>query len=136
MPQPQYFQGLWHSFFFSTVKDGKISRLDIKSNSVSFLNKEGWGTQTFSSAFLTLQRHFYLFPDFTIDLYPRVFPPEYQSNISFSALIASVYTYSSIPAIIPVATGAITELERNPSRLKILDICTSMIGHSRISSAS
>ena len=24
MPQPQYFQGLWHSFFFSTVKDGII----------------------------------------------------------------------------------------------------------------
>ena len=25
MPQPQYFQGLWHSFFFSTVKDGIIA---------------------------------------------------------------------------------------------------------------
>ena len=25
VPQPQYFQGLWHSFFFSTVKDGIIS---------------------------------------------------------------------------------------------------------------
>ena len=27
MPQPQYFQGLWHSFFFLTVKDGIILHL-------------------------------------------------------------------------------------------------------------
>ena len=27
MPQSQYFQGLWHSFFFLTVKDGIIPYL-------------------------------------------------------------------------------------------------------------
>ena len=26
VPQSQYFHGLWHSFFFSTVKDGIISK--------------------------------------------------------------------------------------------------------------
>ena len=32
MPQPQYFQGLWHSFFFSTVKDGILTTLNIFVN--------------------------------------------------------------------------------------------------------
>lgn len=28
VPQSQYFHGLWHSFFFSTVKDGIIAQVD------------------------------------------------------------------------------------------------------------
>ncbi|WP_347039974.1 hypothetical protein, partial [Blautia obeum] len=27
VPQSQYFHGLWHSFFFSTVKDGNITKI-------------------------------------------------------------------------------------------------------------
>ena len=32
VPQSQYFHGLWHSFFFSTVKDGIISLQHYKIN--------------------------------------------------------------------------------------------------------
>ncbi|WP_205151764.1 hypothetical protein, partial [Mediterraneibacter glycyrrhizinilyticus] len=32
VPQSQYFHGLWHSFFFSTVKDGIILNSDSNVN--------------------------------------------------------------------------------------------------------
>ncbi|OUP62443.1 hypothetical protein B5F13_13385 [Drancourtella sp. An177] len=39
VPQSQYFHGLWHSFFFSTVKDGIIYRLyfDFNLNLADFM---------------------------------------------------------------------------------------------------
>ena len=35
VPQSQYFHGLWHSFFFSTVKDGIIALYNFKSRNVN-----------------------------------------------------------------------------------------------------
>ena len=40
------------------------------------------------------------------------------------------------PAIWPLAMGAMTEWWRNSSRAWMLDMCTSMMGHLRMASAS
>ena len=36
VPQSQYFHGLWHSFFFSTVKDGNINDSELFAGSMSY----------------------------------------------------------------------------------------------------
>ena len=38
VPQSQYLHGLWHSFFFSTVKDGATSFPDGPHGGHTFLN--------------------------------------------------------------------------------------------------
>src|SRR5262249_27355670 len=61
---------------------------------------------------------------------------ECRSSSAATARSASTYPPNPKPAMIPSATGVITDSRRKPSRAAMLEMCTSTSGAVRIFSAS